>query len=216
MTVTSFTSGARRLVSQQDLGGCAPPATPGHRYTMSARYISNARPIFSVYYRTSSGGWVWFAQSAPLASASSYTRATFTTPALPSGATAISIGLSLVSVGTLTTDAYELFDLDAPSTPPPPPSTDTSPPTARVAAPAAGATVRGITTIVADTSDNVGVYRVRFYLDGRQLGTRVQTTYRWNWDTSTATVGSHQLAVQAEDATGNATRSASITVTVAR
>jgi peptidoglycan/xylan/chitin deacetylase (PgdA/CDA1 family) len=214
ITVTSFSSGARRLVSQQDLGACAPPATPGHRYTMSVRYTSNAQPIFSVYYRTASGGWVWFAQSARLAAASSYTRATFTTPAMPSGATAISIGLSLVSTGTLTTDAYELYDLDAAATPPP--SGDTTPPTARISSPTAGATVRGITTIVAAVTDNVAVYRVRFYLDGRQLGTRVQTTYRWNWDTSTTTVGTHQLAVQAEDAAGNATRSASINVSVVR
>jgi peptidoglycan/xylan/chitin deacetylase (PgdA/CDA1 family) len=216
ITMTSFTSGARRLVSQQDLGGCAPLATPGHRYTMSAYYTSNAQPIFSVYYRTASGGWVWLAQSASLPVSSSYRRAAFTTPALPSGATAISIGLSLMSLGTLTTDAYELYDLDNAPTQPPPPSTDTTPPTAQISSPVAGATVRGITTIVAATTDNVGVYRVRFYLDGSQLGTRVQTTYRWNWDTSTATVGAHQLAVQAEDAAGNATRSATITVNVAR
>jgi peptidoglycan/xylan/chitin deacetylase (PgdA/CDA1 family) len=216
ITMTSFTSGARRLVSQQDLGGCAPAARPGHRYTMSAYYMSNVQPIFSVYYRTSAGGWVWFAQSAPLPTSSSYRRATYTTPALPSGATAISIGLSLMSVGTLTTDAYTLYDLDDTSTPPPTSTTDTTRPTARIASPSAGATVRGITTIVADVSDNVGVYRVRFYLDGRELGTRVQTTYRWNWDTTTTTVGSHQLAVQAEDAAGNATRSASVTVNVVR
>jgi peptidoglycan/xylan/chitin deacetylase (PgdA/CDA1 family) len=216
LTVTSFTSGARRLVSQQDLGGCAPAATPGHRYTMSAYYMATAQPIFSVYYRTASGGWVWLAQSAPLPTSSSYRRATYTTPSLPSGATAISIGLSLQSLGTLTTDSYELVDSSGGTTTPPPSTTDTTPPTARISSPTAGATVRGITTITAAVTDNVGVYRVRFYLDGRQLGTRVLTTYRWNWDTTTTTVGTHQLAIQAEDAAGNATRSASVTVNVVR
>lgn len=211
ITMTSFTSGARRLLSQQDLGTCAPSVVPGHRYRVSAYYITDASPIFSVYYRTSSGGWVWFAQSSSLPRTTSYTRASYTTPPMPSTATAISVGLSLVGLGTLTEDAYELVDLDATSS-----TTDTTPPTARIASPTSGSTVRGIVTIVADVSDNVGVYRVRFYLDGQQLGTRVLTTYRWNWDTTTASTGSHQLAIQAEDAAGNATRSASITVTVAR
>ncbi len=211
ITMTSFTSGARRLLSQQDLGACAPPVIPGHRYRVSAYYITDASPIFSVYYRTSSGGWVWFAQSSALPRTSSYTRASYTTPPMPSGATAISVGLSLVGLGTLTEDAYELIDVDASSS-----STDTTPPSARISSPTNGSTVRGITPIVADVSDNVGVYRVRFYLDGRQLGTRVQTSYRWNWDTTTTTTGSHQLAIQAEDAAGNATRSTSITVTVVR
>ena len=57
---------------------------------------------------------MWFAQSPPLATASAYTRATYTTPPMPAAATGISIALSLVGTGTLTSDAYELVDLDAP------------------------------------------------------------------------------------------------------
>ena len=112
--MTSFTSGARRLVSKQDLGTCAPAALPGHRYAVSASYKATTQPIFTIYYRTAAGGWVWFAQSAPLATASAYTRATYTTPPMPAAATGISIALSLVGTGTLTSDAYELVDLDAP------------------------------------------------------------------------------------------------------
>jgi peptidoglycan/xylan/chitin deacetylase (PgdA/CDA1 family) len=203
--VTSFTSGARRLVSRQDLGSCAPPVVPGHSYTFRAAYKATTPPIVSVYYRTAAGGWVWLAQSAPLPASASYATASYTTPPMPTAATALSVGLSIMAAGSITSDAYSLVDDQA---------VDTTPPTASISAPADGATVTGITPIWAEVSDNVGVYRVRFYLDGIQLGTRVLTSYRWNWDTATASPGVHQLAVQAEDAAGNATRSPSITVTV--
>jgi hypothetical protein len=91
---------------------------------------------------------------------------------------------------------------------------DTMPPTAAVASPANGATVSGIAPIVATVSDPIGVTRVRFYLDGVQLGTRIVTPFKWNWNTAGVTPGTHQVAVQAEDAAGNATRSASVTVIV--
>ena len=75
---------------------------------MTVQYKANVQPKFSVYYRNTSGSWVWFAESAYLATASSYTQATYTTPAMPSDATAISIGLSIFNAGSLTSDAYTL------------------------------------------------------------------------------------------------------------
>ena len=90
---------------------------------------------------------------------------------------------------------------------------DTTAPTASISSPLGG-NVTGTTPIVAVVSDDIAVVRVRFYLDGKQLGTRTATPFRWNWDTTTSTKGSHAIAIQAEDAAGNATRSASITVTV--
>ena len=68
------------------------------------------QPKLSVYYRNTSGTWVWFAESASLPAASSYTQATYTTPAMPADATAISIGLSIFNVGSLTSDAYTLVE----------------------------------------------------------------------------------------------------------
>ena len=108
VTVTSWSSGARRLVSAQDTGACAPPVTPGARYTMTAYYKANVQPRFSVYYRNTAGTWVWFAESSSLPVAAAYTQATYTTPAMPSDATAISIGLSVFAAGSLTSDAYTL------------------------------------------------------------------------------------------------------------
>lgn len=110
VTITSWSSGARRLVSAQDAGACAPAAAPGRRYTMTAYYKANVQPRFSVYYRDASGSWVWFAESPLLPTSSTYREATYTTPALPSGATAISVGLSIFDVGSLTADAYTLVE----------------------------------------------------------------------------------------------------------
>jgi len=201
--VTSLTPGsARRLVSKQDTGACSPVAWPGHVYRVSAFYIANAQPRFTIYYRAASGTWTYFAQSPLLPSSANYVAATYTIPALPAGASAISVGLSLYSVGSITMDSFTLVD------------TDTTPPTASVSSPAAGAHVTGIAPIVAATSDNLGILRVRFYLDGTQLGTRTVTPYRWNWNTATATKGAHTVAVQAEDHAGNATRSANVPVIV--
>jgi hypothetical protein len=83
-----------------------------------------------------------------------------------------------------------------------------------VAAPAAGAFVSGVTPIVANAGDDVAIHRVRFYLDGLQLGTRTTQPFHWNWDTSAIAEGPHTLAVQAEDPAGNATRSAEVSVTI--
>jgi peptidoglycan/xylan/chitin deacetylase (PgdA/CDA1 family) len=201
MDVTSFTSGARRLVSRQDTGACAPPATPGRTYRVSAFYLANVQSRFTVYYRAN-GTWTYFGESPLLPSSASYRAASYVTPVLPAGANAISVGLSLYSVGSITMDDFTLVEVD------------TTLPTAAVSSPASGAHVSGITPIVASTSDNVGVVRVRFYLDSTQLGTRTITPFRWNWNTATATPGSHTVAVQAEDAAGNVRRSPNVPVIV--
>ena len=127
--VTSFSSGGRRLVSAQDAGACAPSVTAGHRYTVTAYYKANVQPRFTVYYRSASGVWSYFAESAVLPTSTTYRQATYTTPAMPSGATAISIGLTIYAVGSITMDAHTLVDADGPSTPP----ADTVPPSITIA-----------------------------------------------------------------------------------
>ena len=75
---------------------------------MTARYLANTQPIFSIYYRNASGTWVWFAQSPSLPTSSTYRLGSYTTPVLPSGATAISVGLSIINLGSLTMDDFTL------------------------------------------------------------------------------------------------------------
>ncbi len=106
--VSSYSSGGVRLMPTLDAGPCAPPGTPGHTYTVSGWYKSTAQPILVFNYRSASGTWSWFAQSASLPASSTWRQVTFTTPALPSGATALSFGLSLYGVGSLTVDDFAL------------------------------------------------------------------------------------------------------------
>ncbi len=91
---------------------------------------------------------------------------------------------------------------------------DITPPTTSITAPLAGATVSGTTSVTASASDNVGVTKVEFYLDGVLKSTDTTSPYSWSWDTTTATNGSHSLTSKAYDAALNVGTSAAVNVTV--
>ena len=96
-----------------------------------------------------------------------------------------------------------------------PAPTDTTPPTVSLTAPTAGATVSGTVSISADAADNLGVASVQFKLDSAPLGAPDATApYSLQWDSATATNGSHTLSAVASDAAGNSTTSAPVQVTV--
>jgi hypothetical protein len=97
-----------------------------------------------------------------------------------------------------------------------PGTSDTSSPTVSMTAPGSGVTVSGTAVMVsASASDNVGVVRVQFRLDGANLGAPVTTPpYAISWNSTTAANGSHTLTAQALDAAGNMGASAARTVTV--
>ena len=112
--ITRLVTGARRLVSQQDSGACAPVGMAGHRYRTGAHYRSTAPVRFTAYYRNDGGSWVWWAQSGMLPASAGYTAAVWTTPALPAEGRALSVGLTLYEVGQVAMDGHELIDLGAP------------------------------------------------------------------------------------------------------
>ena len=91
---------------------------------------------------------------------------------------------------------------------------DTVAPSVALISPLNGSNVSGSVAISGNPSDNVGVVRLRFYADGRQLGTRTASPWKWNWDTSAASKGTHSVFVRAEDAAGNATSTVPVNVTV--
>jgi subtilase family serine protease len=91
---------------------------------------------------------------------------------------------------------------------------DTTPPTTSITAPANGATVSATVSVTASASDNVGVTKVEFYLDGTLKSTSTTSPYSWSWDTTTATNASHSLVSKAYDAAGNIGTSSTVTVTV--
>jgi hypothetical protein len=120
VTISSRSSGDRKLVSAQDSGACAPSVAPGAKYSLSVWYYSDTRPYLYAYAHTSSG-WSLLGQSQSYPSTGTYTKVSWPAPALPSGADRISVGMGIRSVGTVTMDD---FSLDATSqTPPPPPPT---------------------------------------------------------------------------------------------
>jgi hypothetical protein len=93
--------------------------------------------------------------------------------------------------------------------------TDTTPPTVSIASPVDGATVMGTTPVSAAASDDVGVAGVQFLLDSANLGNEVLSSpFTLQWNTTTASIGVHNLAAIARDFSGNTATSSSIAVTV--
>ncbi|HEX7830163.1 MAG TPA: Ig-like domain-containing protein, partial [Thermoanaerobaculia bacterium] len=91
---------------------------------------------------------------------------------------------------------------------------DTTAPTTSITAPANGATVSGTVNVTANASDNVGVSRVEFWLDGALANTDNASPYAWSWNTTSATNASHTLVSKAFDAANNTGTSTTVTVTV--
>jgi hypothetical protein len=88
------------------------------------------------------------------------------------------------------------------------------PPSVSITAPVAGAAVSGVATMSASASDNSGVVRVEFSVDGVLRATAAAAPYTFSWDTSADPLGSHTLTATAYDLVDNFTTSAPVTVTV--
>ena len=76
-------------------------------------------------------------------------------------------------------------------------------------------TVSGVVQVSAAATDNVGVARVRFHYNGRQIG-EVDTTapYSVTWDTTKVHNASYRVLADAWDAAGNRMEAAPMIVTV--
>jgi hypothetical protein len=95
-----------------------------------------------------------------------------------------------------------------------PPAPDTTAPQVRVTDPPA-TTVSGVVMLGATASDNVGVTRVQFKVDGQPVGAPVTAPpFQTSWDSRTASAGSHTITAEASDAAGNTTTSEGVNVTV--
>jgi hypothetical protein len=134
------------------------------------------------------------------------TAAPYSTTWDTTGATAGAHTLTAVArdaVGNVTTSAAVVVTVDNVA------------PTVAVTSPAAGAIVRGATTVSANASDAGGVAGVQFKIDGVNAGAEDTTApYSASWDTTAASAGSHTLTAVARDAAGNVTTSAVVVVTV--
>jgi hypothetical protein len=89
-------------------------------------------------------------------------------------------------------------------------------PTTTVVSPTNNATVSGTVSLTAAATDNVGVTKVEFYVDGALLATSSAAPYSASWNTTSYTHNSlHTLKTKAYDASGNIGTSSVINVTVA-
>ena len=91
---------------------------------------------------------------------------------------------------------------------------DGVPPTVALTSPANGATVSGTVTLSAAASDDIGVARVDFLLDGALLGSDASAPYSLAWNSSGTSNGAHVLQARALDLAGNTGTSAAVNVTV--
>lgn len=114
VTMTAYQSGDQKLMYQQDSGSCAPSIAPGQSYALSAWYNSSVPTRMVAYYRSTTGAWVFWAQSPEGPSSADWRQITWQTPVVPADATRISFGLQLASVGTLTADDYGMSVVNAP------------------------------------------------------------------------------------------------------
>ena len=89
---------------------------------------------------------------------------------------------------------------------------DTQPPTVEVTSPKDQAVVKTNLAVKAGATDNVGVVKVEFYLDGAPLGVDTSRPYSCTWAAKSAAKGAHTLQCKAYDAAGNVGTSPTITV----
>jgi len=92
---------------------------------------------------------------------------------------------------------------------------DTTLPISSITAPVNNSTVNNNITVTATATDNIGVTRVDFYIDGATTpaATATAAPYNFTWNSTTVADGSHTIYAKASDAAGNVgTDSVAITV----
>jgi hypothetical protein len=95
---------------------------------------------------------------------------------------------------------------------------DTTAPTVAITFPTAGATVAGAIDLAATATDDTGVTKVEFLIDGTVVGQGVSSAqagpYEFSWNTTSYATGTHSLQARAYDAAGNTATSSAVSVTV--
>lgn len=205
--ITSYTSGAAELIIREDLGACTPTVLSGHTYRVSTWYKSTSPVSFVAEKRSTDYGFSYWTSSPQFPAASSWTLATWETPAVPDGVNGMSFGLSLDSKGSLTVDDISMVDAAGGSA-------DTTAPTVTLSSPEAGETVAGTVWISASATDDSAVDHVDFIVDGTRVGSAVAGRLGYDWNTRNVSNGTHQITARAVDTSGNAAVSSARSVFV--
>jgi hypothetical protein len=93
-------------------------------------------------------------------------------------------------------------------------SSDTAAPGVSITTPSHGAVVSGTVNATISATDDVGVTKVEYYLDGALANTATTAPYSWAWNTTASSNASHSLVAKAYDAAGNVGTSSAVTVSV--
>ena len=140
----------------------------------------------------------------------------FTTSVLTSGTHTVSLTVSgrkntASKSPTINVDKAEVFSGGGTT-----PLADTTKPTVSLTAPASGSTaaVGAAVTLSANASDNVGVSRVEFYVNGVLKNSDTASPYSYSWNTTGTAAGTHSVTAKAYDAAGNSATSAPATITL--
>ena len=128
---------------------------------------------------------------------------------LTSTATDLGTGGKDIYYGAGLVNAAAALQAAAGSSPP----QDTTPPNVAITSPTGG-TVSGVVSVSVNASDNVGVTRVDFLVNGATVSTDTSAPYLFTWNSATVPDGSVTLTAVAYDAAGNSKTSAPVTVTV--
>ena len=204
VTVSSYESGGARLITTQDLGQCAPAAVVGHEYLASAWYKSTAPTNIVLWYRDVNGGWHYWTASPAFHASAGWVEASWMTPAVPPGATALSFGLEISAIGSLTTDDYSLVDSGRPPV-------DLS---VSLTSPQSGATLNGQVTFSAVVSSAISISEVDFLVDGVVVAKSASSPYTATWDSSTVSDGPVVITARVTGSNGTTSTTPGLPATI--
>lgn len=89
---------------------------------------------------------------------------------------------------------------------------DRAAPSVSISSPTAGATLNGVISLQASATDDTGVTRVDFIVDGALIASDTTAPFGADWDSTMTADGSHTLTAKAYDGRNNATTSAPVTL----
>lgn len=107
--ITNYVNGDRKLIINET-ADCGPAVVPGQTYKLGVWYKSTANKNSLTVFRHSSAGWTYWADLVSFPASSSWTQASVTTPAVPTGTDQIAFGMSIAENGTLLTDDYSFVN----------------------------------------------------------------------------------------------------------
>jgi subtilisin family serine protease len=97
---------------------------------------------------------------------------------------------------------------------PTPAPVDSQAPSVAITSPDANAEIAGAVAVDLSVSDNVGVAKVEFYVNGVKTTTDTSAPFGFSWATDSYAAGDYMLTTRAYDAAGNVGESAPVPVTI--